>query len=233
MINASRCLWQPGAGSPIMTGNGHASGDPMSNTPSTVIFDMDDVLCRYHFDKRLARLSEMTGVTPEVINDVIWEQGFDEEGDAGRYTAEEYHRLFCERIGAALSKEQWLEARAISIEPNHEVLDMARQVKHKATLSLLTNNGPLLKESIHHVFPEVAEIFGERAHFSYEFDTCKPDPQVFLRLLARLQANPAETLFIDDTASYIEGARTAGLMTHHFQSASQLREALQAYDLLL
>lgn len=205
----------------------------MSNAPSTVIFDMDDVLCRYHFHKRLARLSEMTGVTPEFINHVIWEQGFDEEGDAGRYTAEEYHRLFCERIGAPLSREQWLEARAISIEPDHEVLDMARRVKRNAALSLLTNNGPLLKESIDKVFPEVAEIFGDHAHFSCEFDTCKPDPQVFLRLTDHLRAKPGETLFIDDTASYIEGAQAAGLMTHHFQSASKLRPVLEEYGLLI
>ena len=205
----------------------------MSNTPTTVIFDMDDVLCRYHFDKRLARLSELTGVSAEVINEVIWEQGFDEEGDAGRYSAEEYHRLFCERIGAALSKEQWLDARALSIEPDQEVLDMARRVKRNAALSLLTNNGPLLKESIHEVFPEVAEIFGEHAHFSCEFESCKPDPQVFLRLTRHLNAEPGKTLFIDDTASYIEGAQTAGLLTHHFKSASALRTVLQDYGLLL
>lgn len=204
----------------------------MSDTPTTVIFDMDDVLCRYHFEKRLTRLSEMTGVAPDLINDVIWKQGFDEEGDAGRYTAEEYHRLFCERIGAALSKEQWLEARAIAIEPSHEVLDMARQVKRKATLSLLTNNGPLLKESIDQVFPEIADIFAEHVYFSCELAACKPDPQVFLRLLDRLKAHPAEALFIDDTASYVEGAKTAGLLTHHFQSASKLRETLKSYNLL-
>ncbi len=204
----------------------------MSKTPTVVIFDMDDVLCRYHFDKRLARLSEMTGVAAEIINEVIWEQGFDEEGDAGRYTAEEYHRLFCERIGAALTREQWLEARAISIEPDHEVLDMARRVKRNATIALLTNNGPLLKESIDRIFPEVAEIFGERAHFSCEFGTCKPDPRVFLRLIDRLQVDPEDTLFIDDTESYIQGATTAGLLTHHFQSAPQLRMELEDYGLL-
>ncbi len=216
-----------------MAGRRHDDGNDMGKTPTAVIFDMDDVLCRYHFDKRLARLSEMTGVAAEIISEVIWKQGFDEEADAGRYTAEEYHRLFCERIGATLSKEQWLEARAISMEPDHEVLDMARRVKRNAILSLLTNNGPLLKDSIHRVFPQVAEIFGERAHFSFEFGACKPDPRVFLRLVDRLQVDPGETLFIDDTASYIEGATKAGLLTHHFRSASQLRAALQSYDLLL
>jgi len=67
----------------------------MSKRPTTVVFDMDDVLCRYHFHKRLACLSEMTGVALEIINEVIWEQGFDEDADGGRYNAEEYHRLFC------------------------------------------------------------------------------------------------------------------------------------------
>ena len=205
----------------------------MSPTLTTVIFDMDDVLCRYHFDRRLARLSEMTGVAAETINEVIWEQGFDEEADAGRYSADEYHRLFCERIGAPLTRQQWLEARAISIEPNHQVLELARRVKSNATLSLLSNNGPLLKESFDQVFPEVAAIFGERAHFSYEFGTCKPDPQVFLRLLDQLQKTPQESLFIDDTASYIEGAAQAGLLTHHFQSAACLRTLLEQHQLLV
>ena len=204
----------------------------MGKTPTAVIFDMDDVLCRYHFHKRLARLSEMTGVAAEIINEVIWQQGFDQEADAGRYTAEEYHRLFCERIGATLSKEQWLEARTIAMEPDQEVLEMARRVERNAILSLLTNNGPLLKESIHRVFPQAAEIFAERAHFSFEFGACKPDPQVFLRLVDHLRVDPGEALFIDDTASYIEGATKAGLLTHHFRSASQLRVALEEYGLL-
>lgn len=204
----------------------------MSSRPASVIFDMDDVLCRYHFDRRLERLSEMTGVDARIINEVIWEQGFDEEGDAGRYTAEEYHRLFCERIGAPLTREQWLEARAISIEPDHAVLDLARAVKRNAVIALLTNNGPLLKESIERVFPEVVEIFGEHAHFSCEFATCKPDPLVFERITGHLGVDPRETLFIDDTASYIEGAMRAGLMTHHFQSAQRLRAELEAYGLL-
>ena len=42
-----------------MAGERFEPGETMSNAPTTVIFDMDDVLCRYHFDKRLERLSEM------------------------------------------------------------------------------------------------------------------------------------------------------------------------------
>jgi len=204
----------------------------MIKRPTTVVFDMDDVLCRYHFQNRLECLSEMTGVPAETINEVIWEQGFDEDADGGRYTAEEYHRLFCKKLGVSLSKQQWLEARAISIEPDEEVLIMAQQVKERATVVLLTNNGPLLKEAIGDVFPEIVEIFGKRAFFSCEFSTAKPDPRVFVRLLERLQVRPRETLFIDDTEAYIAGATEAGLLTHHFRTASELRLVLDAYSLL-
>jgi len=198
----------------------------MTGKLTAVIFDMDGVLCRYHFDRRLARLSELSGVAPEVINEVIWEQGFDEEGDAGRYSADEYHRLFCERIGAPLTKDEWLDARAASIEPDYEVLDIARRLKGSVTLSLLTNNGPLLQESFHRVFPEAADIFGEHAHFSCEFAACKPDPLVFRRLVKHLGVDPSTTLFIDDNASYVGGAIEAGLLAHQFQSAARLREVL-------
>jgi putative hydrolase of the HAD superfamily len=153
----------------------------MAKRPKAVVFDMDDVLCHYHFGRRLACLSGMTGVASEVINKVIWEQGFDEDADRGLYTAEEYLRGFCERIGATLSEQQWLEARAISMEPDEQVLNMARQVKQRAIVALLSNNGPLLKESIDAVFPELVEIFGERAYFSYEFAAAKPDPAVHRR----------------------------------------------------
>jgi putative hydrolase of the HAD superfamily len=204
----------------------------MRKRPTAVVFDMDDVLCHYHFGRRLACLSEMTGVAPEVINKVIWEQGFDEDADRGLYTAEEYLSGFCERLGATLSKQQWLEARAISMEPDVQVLNMARQIKQRAMLALLSNNGPLLKESIDTVFPELVEIFGKRAYFSYEFAAAKPDPRVFVGLLERLQVKPQETLFIDDTETYIKGATKAGLRTHHFRSASELRPVLEAYSLL-
>jgi putative hydrolase of the HAD superfamily len=204
----------------------------MAKRPKAVVFDMDDVLCHYHFDRRLACLSEMTGVAPEVINKVIWQQGFDEDADRGLYSAEEYLGGFCERLGAKLSKRQWLEARAISIEPDEQVLNMARQIKQRAILALLSNNGPLLKESIDAVFPELVEIFGKRAYFSYEFAAAKPDPRVFVRLLERLQVKPQDTLFIDDTETYIKGATIAGLHTHHFRSASELRPVLESYSLL-
>jgi len=204
----------------------------MSTTPTAVIFDMDGVLCRYDFDKRLARMAEMTGVDADTINRVIFEEGFDARADEGGCTAESYHATFCERIGAPLSVEQWLEARAISMQPDAEVLDMARRVADTVRIALLTNNGPLLAAHIDRVFPQVCEIFGEHVYFSSSLGTGKPHPLVFQRVTERLHTPPGETLFIDDCASYVNGATAAGLMTHRFRSAGGLRTELERRGLL-
>jgi len=204
----------------------------MGDVPAGVIFDMDDVLCRYRFPLRLARLSQMTGVPAGVIDEVIWKQGFDEEADTGHYPAETYLRLFCERIGAPLTRGQWLEARAASMEPNAEVLDIVRRVKRRAVVALLTNNGPLLEESIDQVFPEVVELFGEHVYFSCSLGARKPDPRVFLLVSGRLGLAPEAVLFVDDNAGYVSGAAAAGLLTHPFQSVAGLRDSLRSLDLL-
>lgn len=204
----------------------------MRSTPEAVIFDMDDVLCRYDFGARLARMAEMSGVDAATIERVIFDEGFDARADAGGYTAEAYHEEFCRRIGAPLSVAQWLEARAASMAPDDEVLDMARRVARRARVAVLTNNGPLLEAHIGRVFPQVVEIFGEHVCFSCGLGASKPEPRVFEAVVARLGVTAAATLFIDDSAEYVQGAAEAGLETHHFRSAAALRRALEDRGLL-
>ena len=99
-------------------------------------------------------------------------------------------------------------------------------------VALFTNNGPLMKESLHEIFPEAAEIFGEACYFSYELRAKKPDPECYRRLMARLGVDPASAWFTDDKKSNVDGARIAGLQTHHFVSEAQLRQDLRERQLI-
>ena len=53
--------------------------------PEAVIFDMDDVLCRYDLGKRLRALSRSSGKTPRDIRAAIWDSGFEDDADSGGY----------------------------------------------------------------------------------------------------------------------------------------------------
>lgn len=197
-----------------------------------VVFDMDDVLCAYDFPHRLTLLASMTGLTPSFIEEVIWTSGYDEACDEGRFTADDYLVGFAQRLGVPLSRQQWIKARKLAMTPDPVMLGLARAVSQKTNVAMLTNNGPLLKEALPQIIPEITTIFGERAFFSSDFGAAKPDPVVFQRLLDHLGFRPDETLFIDDQEGYIAGAKTAGLRTHHFQGVAGLREELSSLGFL-
>lgn len=64
-----------------------------------ILFDMDNVLCRYDRWARAARLTETSGNMKDEIYRAIWESGFERLGDSGALTPAEYLHVFGRRIG--------------------------------------------------------------------------------------------------------------------------------------
>jgi glucose-1-phosphatase len=194
--------------------------------PRLVIFDMDDVLCRYDLERRLDVLSAISGRAPKDIYAAIWESGFEDDSDAGHYpTAADYLARFSERLGYPLTRDEWVRARRVAMIPNRDVLKLAQDIGTKARIVLHTNNGPLLKETLAEVFPEAAPVFGSERYFSYEFAAKKPDPLSYTRLLGRLGFEPKDGWFIDDKSINVEGALNVGLAAHHFTGFEGLAKA--------
>jgi putative hydrolase of the HAD superfamily len=96
---------------------------------------------------------------------------------------------------------------------------------------MFTNNPWLLKRHIAEVFPAVPALFGPRAVFSAELGRSKPDPEAFRRLATRLACTPDEILYFDDDATYVTGAREAGLLAHHVGGAPGVRTGLAVHGL--
>lgn len=196
-----------------------------------VVFDMDGVLCHSRRDRRLALLSSWSGRSPDAIQAAVWDSGFEDEAERGLVSADDYLRGFGERIGYPLSAAQWVEARRAMIEPDLAVLAIARRLGAEWPMGLFTNNPFLLQRHIAQVFPAVAEIFGPRAIFSAELGRRKPDPEAFRALAARLEVAPGALLYFDDDATYVTGAREAGLIAYRVGGAEGVRAGLAAHGL--
>jgi HAD superfamily hydrolase (TIGR01509 family) len=196
-----------------------------------VVFDMDGVLCRYLIERRLALLASWSGQSPDEIHAAIWRSGFEDEAERGVVSADDYLRGFGERMGYPLSAAEWVEARRAAIEPDLAVLSLARQLGTARPVAMFTNNPFLLKRHIAEVFPAVPDIFGTRAVFSAELGRSKPDPEAFRRLAARLGHAPDELLYFDDDATYVAGAREAGLSAHQVSGAEDVRRNLALHGL--
>jgi hypothetical protein len=50
---------------------------------STVLFDINDVLCRYNREVRVARLARDCAKTSSFVEDAIWASGYEDLRDAG------------------------------------------------------------------------------------------------------------------------------------------------------
>ena len=55
------------------------------------------------------------------------------------------------------------------------------------------------------------------AYYSCEMGLRKPDAEAFHHVLSRHGAEPARTLFIDDSIQHVLGARAAGLRADHLE----------------
>ncbi len=192
------------------------------------LFDMDDVLCHYDVDTRIARLAALAGTTPDAVRERIWDSGFLEEADrGGRWTADAFLAEFGRRLGRPIDRDAWVEARRVAMRPFEDVLATVARLGALAPVGILTNNDHLVRESIDTLFPQLRPLFGPRILVSAELAAAKPDPASFREACARLGFAPAQTFFTDDRPENVEGARAAGLTGHVFRDHAGLLRALR------
>jgi putative hydrolase of the HAD superfamily len=151
-----------------------------------VVFDMDDVLAKLDRPKRLQRLAEMTGKTPELLHETIWASDFEPAAEAGAFeSGEAYLAELNRRLETSLTRAQWIEARGAAMITNLDTIALADRLRRDCAVAMLTNNGALLREALPELLPDASGTFGELAFASCQLKARKPEAAVFLRLLER------------------------------------------------
>ena len=78
----------------------------------------------------------------------------------------------------------------------------------------------------------LARHFGDRLYTAQMVDRGKPAPDLFLYAAARMQADPARTLVIEDSVSGVQAAKAAGMTVWGFVGGSHYRVRDGAVSLL-
>ena len=190
---------------------------------------MDDVLCAYHVDIRIAALAEITGKAADSIRASIWETDFLEQSDRGAYSAQAYLEEFGRRLDYPLSRAEWVAARKAAMPPFHDVLGLVGRVKKRLPVALLTNNDHLLGDTLDEIFPDLIPLFGDAIFVSARIGAAKPDAACFVHCCTALKVAATETFFTDDLVENVLGAKSAGLIAHHFDGYQGLVQALEAH----
>ena len=200
---------------------------------SMILFDLNGVLYRYDRDVRIAHLARISGLSADAVKAAVWGSGFEDAGDAGAFDAPGYLRGFGDCLGYDLPEAEWVAAQVAAVTPVAETMALLPRLRPGVINAVLTNNNLLVERHFADLYPEVARLVSDRAYVSAAFGVRKPDPKAFLRCLERVGVAPEETLFVDDSAANVAGARAAGLAGHEYGSARRLEEALRKWGLLI
>ena len=204
--------------------------DPDHPTPTTVVFDLGNVLIGW----------DQTGPLADRMSAEDW-QSFAEAADfPALNTAADSGVPITEII-----------ERAAEVDPRHGEI-VAGYYEHfeksltgpidgmAEIVAQLRNSGIRLlglsnwsAETIHHapaVAPAISEL--EDIVVSGRVGLVKPDPAIFELTRDRFGLDPARTVFVDDLPANVEAAESLGFIGHVFSGAAELRTDLAERGLL-
>ena len=196
-----------------------------------LLLDLAGVLCRFDSTARLERLAAVSGLGIHEVDERLYGSGIVDRCDRGELDAAGIRGVLRNQLGLGCDDLELARLWACAFTPDDEVLAIIDDVAPGVTRTLLTNNDALLRDAMPLVMPAVHGRIAVPL-FSATTRVTKPSPAAYAAALAVLGAAPADTLFVDDSASNIDGARRMGIATVHFSSAESLRSELARADLL-
>ena len=184
------------------------------------IFDLGGVL----LDIRLQNANERFGALGLPATELA--QGSSvykllEQYQLGYVTTEDFCKQIADKcnLGTTLQDVElaWNSICIGVAERKLQALHRLHQKKDVASVSLLSNTNALHWEcSCKNWFNangNKLEDFFDKIFLSQDLHLQKPDPEIFKTAIRELGANPAETIFIDDSAANTAAAAACGLQT--------------------
>lgn len=194
------------------------------------VFDMDDVLYDYDWRVRMAGLQQLTGHDVAELRRRWWHDDGEWAAEAGRFAdADEYHAAFTEALGRHIPVADWIANRRSAMTAWPESLAAVERAAQLGSVSLLTNNGPLVEAHLAELAPELVALFGDELHTSSFYGARKPDPRVYTNMLAHYGVPADQVFFADDLQVNVDGARSVGIEAHRFTDPASLNAAIDRF----
>lgn len=200
--------------------------------PTLLLFDLDDVLCRYDRRAFVLRLADRTRTEPEHVRAVLQDRELEALSDSGELEPEAWLDTLGQRLGRALRREDWVDARSRAMTPHPEVLTIVSMLRTRHDVAVFTNHPRWLAEDLHRLCPSVAEAVDGRVVTSAMLRRAKPHPDSYVRCAKALGHAPEQAFLVDDLSANVAGARHAGMRAHRFRDAANLRRALRRHELM-
>jgi HAD superfamily hydrolase (TIGR01509 family) len=208
--------------------------------PKGVIFDIGRVIVRLDLMRAVGPLAlaqvpkagdgdavSATALWSAIIKDARWC-----DWQEGRMTPREWHDHITRALGVTLKFAEFCETwnRALHPEP---ILDdrLFAELSRQCRLGLLSNTDPLHVEHMEKHFT-FGRYFTTRI-YSCAVGTSKPSPTIYKLAVEAMGLSPADVVYVDDVAEFVDAARSYGLDAIQFRDRSDVVGHLRSRGLLL
>lgn len=123
-----------------------------------------------------------------------------------------------ELIGPYTDEQLITAWNAMLLDIPQERVELLRRLKGQYRTFLFSNTNQIHFDGFNKILMEAHGLPGleplfEKVYFSHTMGLRKPNVASFLQIINENGLVPEETLFLDDTAGHLEGAKAAGLKT--------------------
>lgn len=199
---------------------------------SAIIFDLGGVIVELDYGQTIQALSQLAGFDVSQV-----------------YTQQRQTELFTQfetgEIGAAAfrdglrshlnftASDAAIDAawNALILSFPTQRIELIQTLRQRCPVYLLSNNNELHLARCYGLFEST---FGtglgslddqfERAYYSHHMGDRKPNASIYQRVLDEQALDPAHTLFVEDTAHNVEGAKAVGLQTLHITDGLRIED---------
>ncbi|MEQ8908410.1 MAG: HAD family phosphatase [Vicingaceae bacterium] len=186
-----------------------------------IIFDLGMVIINLDKQATPKAFEKLCEEEYAATMDRLNQEKFFEAYETGKISTDDFVNRLKHEIGgntSAIEVENAWNAMLNDIpERRFEIL---QESKAKYRTFCLSNTNDLHIRFIYQMLKEEKGIpnldqYFEKVYLSHEMGQRKPDVEIFETVIVEQGLQAAKTLFIDDTAEHLEGARKAGLNTFH------------------
>lgn len=189
--------------------------------PKNIIFDLGGVFLNLDFSlteqafKDLGVTNFTSMFTQHHSNDLFI------QFETGKISPAAFYNAFRNETQLNLSDEQIRNAwNALLLDFPKERIDWLDEIGKRYKIYLFSNTNQVHCDQFLEDFKKESggrelDSYFIKAYYSQTLSLRKPDVASFEAIIQAEKLNPAETLFIDDTAKNITGARQAGLQAIH------------------
>lgn len=192
-----------------------------------IIFDCGGVLLKKERNRDLVTiLANAIGVPPNSIRP-LWEKHHDNLL-TGDLTSKEFIGALADELNYQYNVNEiyskWAEKIGITKSSiNHNLINYIKTLRQKYKVYILSNMIDLAEED------EALKLFRKNfdGYFtSYQFGSRKPQPEIFRKLLAKINLKPDECIFVDDNQKNISASSSFGFHSIQYENAKKLKKKL-------